>query len=33
MDARETLEFLAVHLDHHRRQIQRSGETFARIRT
>ena len=32
MDARETLEFLAVHLDHHRRQIQRSGETFARIR-
>jgi uncharacterized damage-inducible protein DinB len=33
MDARETLEFLAVHLDHHRRQIQRSGETFAKIRT
>jgi uncharacterized damage-inducible protein DinB len=33
MDARETLEFLAVHLDHHRRQIRRSGETFARIRT
>jgi len=32
MDARETLEFLAVHLDHHRRQIRRIGESFARIR-
>lgn len=32
MDARETLEFLAVHLDHHLRQIRRIGETFARMR-
>lgn len=31
MDARETLEFLAVHLDHHLRQIRRIGESFARI--
>ena len=33
MDARETLEFLAVHLDHHLRQIRRIGESFAQIRT
>jgi hypothetical protein len=33
MDARETLEFLAVHLDHHLRQIRRIGESFARIWT
>jgi hypothetical protein len=33
MDARETLEFLTVHLDHHLRQIRRIGETFAKIRT
>ena len=32
MDARETLEFLAAHLDHHLRQIRRIGESFARIR-
>ena len=32
MDARETLEFLAVHLDHHLRQIRRIGETFSRTR-
>jgi hypothetical protein len=32
MDARETLEFLAVHLDHHLRQVRRIGELFARIR-
>ena len=32
MDARETLEVLAVHLDHHLRQIRRLGETFARPR-
>jgi hypothetical protein len=31
VDARETLEFLAVHLDHHLRQIRRIGESFARI--
>ena len=30
MDARETLEFLAVHLDHHLRQIRRIGEMFSR---
>ncbi len=33
MDARETLEFLAVHLDHHLRQVRRIGESFAQIRT
>jgi len=33
MDARETLEYLAVHLDHHLRQIRRIGESFARIHT
>jgi hypothetical protein len=33
MDARETLEFLAAHLDHHLRQIRRIGESFARIWT
>lgn len=33
LDARETIEFLAVHLDHHLRQIRRVGESFARIRT
>ena len=32
MDARETLEFLATHLDHHLRQIRRIGETSARTR-
>ncbi|MBI5580058.1 MAG: DinB family protein [Deltaproteobacteria bacterium] len=32
MDARETLEFLAGHLDHHLRQIRRIGETIARTR-
>jgi hypothetical protein len=32
MDARETLEFLAVHLDHHLRQIRRISESFARTR-
>lgn len=32
MDARETLEFLAVHLDHHLRQIRRIAESFARTR-
>ena len=32
MDARETIEFLAVHLDHHRRQIRRIGESFANTR-
>jgi uncharacterized damage-inducible protein DinB len=33
MDARESIEFLAVHLDHHRRQVRRIGETFSKIRT
>ena len=33
MGAREAIEFLAVHLDHHLRQIRRIGETFARPRT
>ena len=32
MDARETIEFLAVHLDHHLRKIRRNGESFAGIR-
>jgi hypothetical protein len=32
LDARETIELLAVHLDHHLRQIRRIGESFARIR-
>ena len=32
MDARETIEFLAVHLDHHLRQIRRIGESFANTR-
>jgi hypothetical protein len=32
LDARETIEFLAVHLDHHLRQIRRIGESFAGIR-
>jgi hypothetical protein len=32
MDARETLEFLAVHLDHHLRQVRRIAESFARTR-
>ncbi|MCU0559577.1 MAG: DinB family protein [Desulfobacterales bacterium] len=29
LDARETLEFLLVHLDHHRRYIQRIRDAFA----
>jgi len=33
MDARETLEFLAMHLDHHLRQIRRIAESFARTRS
>jgi len=33
MDARETLEFLAMHLDHHLRQIRRIAESFARARS
>ena len=32
IDARETIEFLAVHLDHHLRQIRRIGESFANTR-
>jgi hypothetical protein len=32
MDPRETLEFLAMHLDHHLRQIRRIAESFARTR-
>jgi hypothetical protein len=32
LDARETIELLAVHLDHHLRQIRRIGESFARSR-
>ncbi len=30
LDARETLEFMLVHLDHHRRHIQRIRDTFVR---
>ena len=30
LDARETLEFMLVHLDHHRRHIQRIRDAFAR---
>ncbi|MFO7707333.1 MAG: DinB family protein [Desulfobacterales bacterium] len=32
LDARETLEFIGAHLDHHRRNIQRIRDAFARGR-